>query len=188
MAGKIFFTLRYLFDNPPWDTGITPPEVLQFLADHAPGRALDLGCGTGTNVITLAQHGWRAAGVDFVPRAIKKATKKARRAGVEVLVQFSVGDVLSADSFRGEYDLILDIGCFHSFPEEAVEGHARNLADHLVKGGSHLLYTHINPGPEAGHGATEEDLAVLGKYLTLVWRRDGEEFSRPSAWLEFRKE
>jgi SAM-dependent methyltransferase len=188
MARRLFFTLRYWFDNPPWDTGITPPEVYQFLDDHPPGRALDLGCGTGTNVITLAQHGWQAEGVDFVPRAIKTARKKARRAGVREMVDFRVGDALSANVFHGQYDLILDIGCFHSFPEEAIGTHAGNLRDHLVVGGTFLLYTHINPGPLGGHGATEDSLALLGDHLKLVSRRDGEEFSRPSAWLEFRKE
>ncbi len=188
MARKLFFTLRYWLDNPPWDTGITPPEVYQFLDDHPPGRALDLGCGTGTNVITLAQHGWRAEGVDFVARAIKKARKKARRAGVEDKVTFKVGDALAAESFRGEYDLILDIGCFHSFPSQSIGTYANNLREHLKPGGTFLLYTHINPGPEEGHGATEESLALVGDYLKLVRRMDGEEFSRPSAWLEFRKE
>jgi SAM-dependent methyltransferase len=188
MGRKLFFTLRYWLDNPPWDTGVTPPEVYKFLGNHTPGRALDLGCGTGTNVITLAQHGWQVEGVDFVPRAIRTARKKARRAGVVDRVSFKVGDALSPKSFQGSYDLILDIGCLHSFPEEVIETHARNLRDHLAVRGTFLLYTHINPGPGEGHGATEGSLATLGEYLTLVRREDGEEFSRPSAWLEFRKE
>ena len=46
----------------------------------ATGRALDLGCGTGTNSIYLAQHGWETTGVDFVPRAIGIAKRKAEAA------------------------------------------------------------------------------------------------------------
>ena len=185
---KLFFTIQYWFKNPPWDTGITPPEVYRFLDEHPPGRALDLGCGTGTNVITLAEHGWQASGVDFVPRAIRTARRKAHRAGVADRVEFSAGDVLSPDSFQGTYDLILDIGCFHGFPGETVDQYARNLTDHLADGGTYLLYVHINPEPEPGHGASESTLKKLGEYLKLVWREDGEESERPSAWLEFRKE
>jgi len=187
MARKFFFTLQYWFANPPWDTGVTPPEVYQFLEGHPPGRALDLGCGTGTNVITLAENGWQATGIDFVPRAIRKARRKARRKGVEGRTAFQVGDALSPDSFQGEYDLILDIGCFHSFVDEDAETYAMNARDHLVAGGSLLLYAHLRQEPGPGHGASEESLAKLGEYLELAWRQDGEESSRPSAWLEFVK-
>ena len=45
---RIFFELRYLLGDVPWDTGVSPPELLDFLDRHPPGRALDLGCGTGT--------------------------------------------------------------------------------------------------------------------------------------------
>ena len=42
-----------------------------------PGRALDLGCGTGTTVLWLAQQGWTAVGVDFSSLAIESARRKA---------------------------------------------------------------------------------------------------------------
>jgi cyclopropane fatty-acyl-phospholipid synthase-like methyltransferase len=185
MARRAFFTLQYWIMDPPWDTGVTPPEVYRFLEKHPPGKALDLGCGTGTNVITLAEHGWRASGVDYVPRAIRIARRKARRKDVSEKVEFFVGNALSRNSFQGKYDLILDIGCFHIFLEEDAETYARNAFDHLVEGGRLLMYAHLHQGP--GHGATETGLATLGEYLELVDRVDGEESSRPSAWLEFVK-
>jgi SAM-dependent methyltransferase len=187
MANRIFFTLQYWLMNPPWDTGVTPPEVYQFLKENSPGRALDLGCGTGTNVITLAEHGWQASGIDFVPRAIRKAKRKARRKGMTDRTDFQVGDALSPDSFRGEYDLILDIGCFHSFSDPEAGVYAANVSDHLAAGGSLLLYAHLRQGSGPGHGASEAGLAKIRGQLELAWRRDGEESSRPSAWMEFVK-
>jgi len=187
MARRFFFTLQYWMKDPPWDTGITPPEVYRFLDEHKPGRALDLGCGTGTNVITLAKNGWQASGVDFVPRAIRAARRKARRAGLQDRTDFSIGDALSPGSFRGMYDLILDIGCFHSFSGVDAERYVRNIKAHLSVGGSLLLYAHLRSGPGPGHGASENGLARLGESLMLVRRDDGEENSRPSAWLEFLK-
>ncbi|MEW6615857.1 MAG: methyltransferase domain-containing protein [Thermodesulfobacteriota bacterium] len=64
---SLMFMWRYFRGQTPWDTNITPPEVMEFIQKTSPGRALDLGCGTGTNGITLARHGWKVTGVDFAP-------------------------------------------------------------------------------------------------------------------------
>ena len=185
MARKAFFTFLYWFRDPPWDTGITPPELYRFLEVNPPGRALDLGCGTGTNVITLAEKGWKATGIDFVARAIRMARRKARRKGLEESAEFKVGDALSTESFSGKYNLILDIGCFHGLPEGSAELYARNIKDHLAESGSLLLYVHLRQGQESSHGASEDSLAKLGKILKLKWREEGEEASPPLAWLQF---
>ena len=74
----------------PWDTGITPPEVVEEVSGMEPGRALDLGCGTGTNVLWLAQLGWIAVGVDFSQLAIESARRTADRPAGATLVE---GDV-----------------------------------------------------------------------------------------------
>jgi SAM-dependent methyltransferase len=187
MADKLFFTLRYWFDNPPWDTGISPPELIAYLEDHPAGKALDLGCGTGTNVLTMAAYGWKASGIDFVSRAIQKARQKAHRKGSEEQVNFYLGDVLSPDILPEQFDLVLDIGCFHSVSGSDVERYLHNILRWLVPGGGLLLYTHLKTDPGPGHGATERDLALLGSKLQLIRRQDGEEYSHPSAWLEYRR-
>ncbi len=80
MLRRLEFDLWYLF-RPPWDSGISPPELFEFMAGHAPGRAIDLGCGTGTNVVTLATHGWQVIGLDFSPRAVRIAATQDPRRG-----------------------------------------------------------------------------------------------------------
>ncbi len=189
MARKIFFTFQYLLKNPPWDTGITPPEVYQFLEENSPGFALDLGCGTGTNAMTIAEYGWKVTGIDFVPQAIRRARRKARQASLADRVKFRVWDVLDLSFLEGKQDLVLDIGCFHSFSGIDVERYAGNVLNHLSPGGSLLLYAHTKRDPESSHGISEEDINVLGKFLTFVKRQDGVDgISRPSAWFQFRKE
>jgi len=189
MAGKIFFAFQYLLNNPPWDTGITPPEVYQFLEENYPGVALDLGCGTGTNVLTIADYGWKVTGIDYVPKAIRIARRKARQAGLGDRVKFQVGDVLNLNSLEGTYDLVLDIGCFHSFSGEEVKRYVKTVSRLLAPGGSLLLYAHLKKDPGSSHGISEEDITVLGKFLPLIQQQDGDEgASRPSAWFRFRKE
>lgn len=183
---RLFFWLRYL-GQPRWDTNISPPELMQFLQTHPPGQALDLGCGTGTNVITLAQHGWQVAGIDFVSRAIHSARRKARDVGVQV--DLRVGDVtrLPAD-LNGPYDLILDMGCLHSLPPESRAAYIENLARLLSDTGTYLLYAFTKEASQDGPGLTQGEIDQLTDKLELVSRQDGTERGRrPSTWLQLGK-
>jgi SAM-dependent methyltransferase len=113
-----------------WDTGITPPEVVRAIEGPdalEPGRALDLGCGTGTNALYLAQHGWFVTGVDFSSLAISSARRKAEWVSG---VTFVEGDVtrLGDLGVDGPFDFVLDIGCFHSVAPRRRNAYAREVA------------------------------------------------------------
>jgi SAM-dependent methyltransferase len=182
---KFFFNLWYLF-KPPWDTNVTPPELIDFIENHSPGRALDLGCGTGTNVITLAQHGWDAMGVDFAGKAIRTARRKAKRAQVEA--KFILRDITKLDDMPRPFDLILDIGCFHSLDDQMQTEYLNNLERLLKPGGAFLLYVFFRTDPHAsGSGISENELDSISDHLDLVSRQDGTDREvRPSAWLLYR--
>ncbi len=183
---KLLFNYWY-FRKPPWDTNQTPPEVLEFIENHPPGRALDLGCGTGTNAITLAQNGWKVVGVDFVGKAIRAARQKAQRA--QVTVDFSVADVTKLPDIHGPFDLILDIGCYHNLSTKGMEDYRMNIKCLLKTGGTLLLYAFFRDrNSESGPGVVETDLSAFSTLLNLVSRVDGlERGSRPSAWLTYSK-
>jgi hypothetical protein len=54
---KWFYDLTYRFRKPPWGTGLTPPEVVSLVEiGGVRGRALDLGCGTGTQWYRLTRQ------------------------------------------------------------------------------------------------------------------------------------
>lgn len=58
----------------------------------------DLGCGDGRIVVTAAaRHGAHGVGIDIDPQRIEEANANARRAGVEHLVRFRVGDFYKED-------------------------------------------------------------------------------------------
>lgn len=49
-----------------------------------PGRALDIGCGTGTEAIWLATQGWNVTALDVSRVVLDRAESRARAAQVEV--------------------------------------------------------------------------------------------------------
>ncbi len=177
----------YLRPNkPPWDTGISPPELYAFINAHAPGRALDLGCGTGTNVITLAQRGWQVAGVDFAIKAIAQACRKTTQANVKA--DLRVGDVTRLHDVRGPFDLILDIGCFHGLSQHGMDAYATNIKRLLTPHGTMLLYAQFKQGASQHSGIVDGDLARFSPML-LAKREDGMDTARgrPSAWFTFER-
>ena len=177
----------WYFRQPPWDTGISPPELFEFIKNNPPSRAIDLGCGTGTNVITLAKAGWKVIGVDFAPRAIKLAKQKIKQEGVQA--ELVIGDVTNLRGIAGHFELALDLGCFHGISKESREKYLDQLDRRLAPNGFWLLYTFLAPGtPRSGHGLEEAEIALISARFLLVSRRDGfDKRERQSAWLLFQK-
>jgi len=178
----------WYFGKPPWDTGVSPPELFEFIQNHEPGRAIDIGCGTGTNVITLAQAGWRVTGVDFAPRAIKIAQQKLKRSGMQANVQ--VADATNLREIVGPFDLALDLGCFHGISREGRAKYLDQLQRVLAPNGFWLLYAFLSPGtPRSGHGLDEPEIDLISSQLTLISRRDGfDKRDRSSAWFLYQKQ
>lgn len=181
MSRRLAFNFWY-FGKPPWDTGISPPELLDFLANHPAGRAIDIGCGTGTNAITLEQHGWQVTGVDFAARAIQIARSKIKRMGLNA--NLVVDDATQLKKISGLFDLALDIGCFHGLENKAA--YLLQLDRILNKGGYWLMYGFFKAdGGQSGPGMLTSDLDLIGsRGYQLVSRKDGwDKRGRPSAWF-----
>jgi ubiquinone/menaquinone biosynthesis C-methylase UbiE len=185
---RLLFHYWY-FRQPPWDTGISPPELLEFIETHKPGRAIDIGCGTGTNIITLARAGWRVTGVDFAPRAISLAKRKLEHEGVQA--ELKVADATKLDGISGPFDLAFDLGCFHSIPQQVQSKYLDQLERILAPNGFWLLYGFLKPeAPREGTGLAEADIDRISARLTPVSRRDGSDTTRgrSSAWFLFQKQ
>jgi len=182
---RLQFNLRYL-GKPPWDTGVSPPELIRYLKRSEPGRALDIGCGSGTNLLTIAEFGWRVVGVDITFLSVYRARKKLHQAGFEGTVLHR--DVAGIINLDGNFDLVLDIGCFHSLSAQGRKTYRKNLTRWLKVGGTYLLYAHQRTSSGSSHGISEEDIAAFTSFLELTWRKDSPERrpgsggGRPSSW------
>lgn len=80
------------------------------LRDHgvAPGRLLDLGCGTGLHATAFARKGWRVAGIDLSHEMIASAKARAEQAGLSI--PFRQGDACEAGPER-DFDAVVSL--FH---------------------------------------------------------------------------
>jgi SAM-dependent methyltransferase len=110
---------RYATDNLPWDTGEPDPQLVDAIdrGPIAPGRALEVGCGTGTNALWLSSRGFDVLGIDISPRAVAKAKAKAEAAGARV--RFMVLDFLNAEVEAAPFDFVFDRGVLHVFDDAA---------------------------------------------------------------------
>jgi SAM-dependent methyltransferase len=128
---------RYAAGQPlPWDTGTPDPMLVEMIESRAiaPGRTLEVGCGTGTNALFLAEHGFEVLGVDISPLAIDKAREKAGGR-----CRFEVVDFLAAAPPGGPFQFVFDRGCLHVFDEERDRARfAEQVAAQLVEGGAWL--------------------------------------------------
>lgn len=159
------------FDDQP-DHGLLDPNVraawwslLSQLLPAPPARVLDVGSGTGSLAVLLAERGYNVVGVDLAPRMVERASRKARAHAVNV--DFRVGDAADPP-VKGLFDVVLDRHVLWALPElsSAVERWLRLLSPAgvlvLVEGFWHT-----------GSGITTADLLPLvsANAGRLTWRR-----------------
>jgi SAM-dependent methyltransferase len=136
---KIFYDTWYRFGKPPW-VGQARLELVSLVESGTlrPGRAIDLGCGTGDNAIFLAQHGFQVTALDFAPAAIAKAKAKGRQAGVDV--DFVVDDLTRLSTVNGQFDLLVDYGTFDDLNTRQRAAYIREIVPRAKHGAKFLLW------------------------------------------------
>jgi len=175
---SLFYKLQYMVGLTPWERMDSLPSGDQALAlldreesGHvAPyGRALDLGCGSGIWAVRLAQRGWEVTGVDIVPKAVRAARERARKAGVDCrFVEGSVTALEAAGVGRG-FRLMLDFGVVHGLSPEQVRAVGREVTAVAAPDATLLMYA-VMPGRRGplprGLGRAEIEGAYAGWEIT----------------------
>jgi SAM-dependent methyltransferase len=129
---SLTYRIMYRVGFTPWDTQEVPPELTSIVeGPHAlpAGRALDIGCGTGTHAVYLAQRGWQVSAIDAVPRPLARARARARSAGVPV--DWILGDAARLDRLGLEpgFTLVFDRGCFQGLDDSKRAACAEAVTD-----------------------------------------------------------
>jgi SAM-dependent methyltransferase len=191
---NLIFRAMYRLGFKPWDTGISPPELKALVEGpdrRTPGRALDLGCGTGTNAIYMARHGWEVTAIDFVPRAIATARRRAQEVGVRP--RLLCGDVtrLKELGVGDGYALAFDQGCFHSIPEDRRDAYVTGLTAATLPGAEYLMWGFYanQPNPLMRTSVTKEELERrFGGSWDLLRSWGGEQPGRfAGGWYHLRR-
>lgn len=144
MVGARAYDLMYRYWA-PWDKVGLRKDLVDLLdsgrvdPDRFP-RVVDLGCGTGANVVHLAGLGYDAWGVDFSEVAIRKARERAEAEGVAA--EFVIGDLTAAsiDGVAGPFDLIVDFGTLDDLRGEDRRAMARSITRLSRRGSLFLEY------------------------------------------------
>lgn len=130
---------RHSFVPIPYDIG--PREELVSLVESEPikpGRAIDLGSGTASNVIFLAQHGFDVTAVDYSPAALEMGRLRAREAGVKVT--FIEDDLTNLQHVNGTFDLLVDYGTLDDLRLSQRDLYMENVLPLTHSGSLFLLY------------------------------------------------
>jgi SAM-dependent methyltransferase len=147
------------FDDEP-DHGLLDPtvraawrEVLVGVLPASPGSILDLGCGTGSLAVLLAEMGHSVTGIDLSPRMIEQAREKARLHGVQI--DLRVGDAASPGVSRA-FDVVLTRHLLWALPDPGAA--VAHWADLLAEDGRLVL---IEGRWHTGAGLFADDVVAL---------------------------
>lgn len=164
---------RRTLDELPWERG-KPREVLVELVESGTierGRALDTCCGAGTNGIYLAEKGFDVVGIDISSKAIEISRRRAEEANVKM--DLRVQDFLELPFDDGEFDFVLDSGCFHHVIIEKRNDYIQGVHRVLRNGGKYFLlcFSHKN-GPGWNQFTQEQIHELFSGFFEILFIKD----------------
>jgi SAM-dependent methyltransferase len=145
------------------------------MPDPGGARILEIGCGTGHHIISLANR-WPESdcvGIDVSGRAISRAGNLARQAGVRN-IDFQKCSILDFEA-EGGFDVIIAHGVFSWVPDEVKLGLMDFIGKHLSPTGIAVVSFNVVAG-------WRERMPVVEKVLTIQAAGDVDEMTALSVF------
>jgi methyl halide transferase len=177
---------RYLSGDAPWNSGLVSRELARVLQEEhvAPCRAVELGCGVGTNAVQLAQQGFDVLASDCSAVAIERARSHAVEA--KLLMRTAVADLCrvselrrslgeAAATFERQCSFLFDRGCYHCARRVDLAGFLETV-EWLAAPNAQLLLLCGNANEPVQQGppkVTEEEIrSDWGHLFEIEWIRE----------------
>lgn len=149
-------------------------QLLTEVAELAPGRALDAGCGNGAEALWLAARGWQVTALDFSAAALAHGRSMAEAAGPDIAARIAwIESDLTAWTVEPQrYDLVV---CLYVHVAGSVEDMVARMANGVAPGGTLFLVGHrpIDPATGAATAAANQVQvsveAAVAALDTSVW-------------------
>ncbi len=139
MFTREFWDERYAGSDRVW-SGRPNQRLVEQVSRLTPGRALDVGCGEGADVVWLARQGWDVTGVDVSQVALDRAAGHAADEGVGDRTSWALVDVVGGDTLPGDMDLVTS--AFMHPPTDRVASTYGLLLDAVRPGGTLFVLAH----------------------------------------------
>jgi len=169
---------RYRDADTPWDTGEPDVHLVEFVqsGEVKPGRALDVGCGTGVYALALAERGIDVVGADPSSGMLEKARAKAARTGLDVQWLETPMQNLSTGLDRN-FDAVVCMGNTlpHVLTERELRQSLSSMAERLTDSGVLVLqllnYTRVLSRRERIIGVDRKDNVEYVRFYDFLGER-----------------
>jgi len=153
---------KYRTGNTPWDSQLPSRELRSVLEEFqlVPSNAIELGCGTGTNAIWMAEQGMRVVGVDCSSLALAQAREKVEQRADDLAIEWIEADVIDLKHSGALFELLFDRGCYHCCRRVDRDGYLHTLKN-LTDEDSRIVILCGNandPEPGGPPKLTEEEI------------------------------
>lgn len=188
-----FWQQRFERQQTPWDRGGASPQLARWLADRTlqPGLRIAVpGCGSGHDVLALAQAGCDTTAIDYAEAAVTLTRERLATAGARA-------EVLQADVLawqpREPLDAVYEQTCWCALHPDHWSAYAAQLRCWLRPGGCLLMLAMQCLRPGAAEGRIEGppyhmDIHMLRALLPVpqwTWPAPPcERVPHPAGWAE----
>lgn len=127
----------------PWYSKSLDPDIAWALREYGVrgGRILDLGTCSGSQAIALAKRRFAVVGTDVSESALEQARASLAQTPGHLDVEFVRDDILDTRLAPGQFDAVLDRGCFHSIYHFGKDRYTEQILKLLKPRGLVLLKT-----------------------------------------------